>query len=699
MNADVSPINEDGVCAVSAFICVHLWLKNMRISAEWLGEYVQLPPTEKLEQVLLMAGLGIDGREGDVFELEVTSNRGDWLCATGLAREVGAMTDARFRAPAPDVEEDGPPIEGRVSVSIEAPDDCTRYVARLIEGVTVGPSPDWMQKRLLDCGVRPINNIVDATNYVMLEWGQPLHAYDFARLGGQIVVRRAREGETLTTLDGQERTLCADTLVIADAQKPVGVAGIMGGASTEVSAQTASVLLESAHFSSACVRRGIQALGLTSEASRRFERWVDPNGCARSLNRAAQLLVQIAGGRVAQGIVDVYPNPATERVVTMRPARANAVLGLGIEPVWMRDALSRLGFKAEFAGDEITARIPSRRRDIEREIDLIEEVARLWGYDRVPTTLHEGVNTSAGRPLAGRLEDRARSACLRCGLTEVATISLSNERAHLDAGASLERAVRLRNALTEDYTLLRTSLLPSLLDVLARNKGRRMRAFEIGRVYEQSANGPLADEKRTLGVCLSDAPAHWQKTAALVDFFALKAIVGNVLREFGAPEPVFEMSRHAAFHPGRCATISLNGAEIGVMGEVHPLVATKWELSHRVYLAQIDFDALVRHISLVRQFKVFSRFQAVDRDFAFVVARSMPSATLLQAARNAGGELVVSARVVDVFQGGNLDSDQKSLALSLRLQAEDRTLNESDIEGVSSRVIQAAQALGASIRA
>lgn len=672
----------------------------MRISAEWLGEYVQLPPIDKLEQVLLMAGLGIDGREGDAFELEVTSNRGDWLCATGLAREVGAMTDARFRAPAPDVEEDGPPIAGRVSVEVENPDDCTRYVARLVEGLTVGPSPDWMQKRLLDCGVRPINNIVDTTNYVMLEWGQPLHAFDYARLGGQIVVRRAREGETIETLDGQKRALTSEVLVIADAQNAVAVAGIMGGSATEVNAGTTSVLLESAHFSPSGVRRGVQSLGLSSEASRRFERWVDPNGSARSVDRAAQLLVQIAGGRVAQGSIDVYARPALERVVTMRAARANAVLGLHIEAAWMREALSRLGFKAELAGDEITCRIPTRRRDIEREIDLIEEVARLWGYDRVPTTLHEGVNTSAGRALAGRLEDRARSACLRCGLTEVATISLSNERAHQDAGASLERAVRLRNALTEDFTLLRTSLLPSLLDVLARNRGRRVRAFEIGRVYETGANHPLADEKRTLGVCLSDAPApaHWQKIAPPVDFFALKAIVGNVLREFGAPEPVFEPSRHAAFHPGRCAAISLNGAEVGVMGEVHPLVAAKWELPHRVYLAQIDFDALVRHISLVRQFKAFSRFPPVDRDFAFVVPRSMPSAALVQAARTAGGELVMSARVVDVFQGASLADDQKSLALSLRLQAEDRTLNEGDIEGASNRIIEAARALGASIR-
>lgn len=673
----------------------------MRISAEWLREYVQLPPIEKLEETLLLAGLGVDERDGERFELEITSNRGDWLCATGIAREIGAMTEVRFRAPAPDVEEDGASIEGRVNVSVADADDCSRYCARLVEGVVIGPSPDWMQKRLLDCGVRPINNVVDATNYVMLEWGQPLHAFDFDRLGGKIEVRRAREGETLVTLDGQERVLTPEILVIADANKAVAVAGLMGGLESEVSDSTVNVLLESAHFAPLRVRRGGQILGLASEASRRFERWVDPNGCKRSLDRAAQLLAQIAGGRVAAGVVDVYPHPATERTVLMRPSRANQVLGLSIESAWMQSALDRLGFKTSLDGDQITCRIPTRRRDIEREIDLIEEVARLWGYDRVPTTLNASVNTSAGRPLAARLEDRARAACLRSGLTEVATISLSNEIAHANAGVSVERAVRLRNALTEDYTLLRTSLLPSLLDVLARNKGRRMRAFEIGRIYETSPTHALADEKRTLGVCLSDAPApaFWQKTAAPVDFFALKAIVQNVLREFGAPEPVFEPSRHAAFHPGRCASIVLNGAEVGVMGEVHPLVAGKWDIAHRIYIAQIDFDALVRHISLVRQFKAFSNFPPVERDFAFVVPDNLPSIRLVEAARVAGGELVSSVRVVDVFQGAVLGEGFKSIALSLRLQATDRTLGESDIEGVSNRVIEAASALGGSIRA
>ncbi|HEX8463492.1 MAG TPA: phenylalanine--tRNA ligase beta subunit-related protein, partial [Abditibacterium sp.] len=300
----------------------------MKISADWLGEFVALPPLDKLEDVLLMAGLGIEARDGDVLELEVTSNRGDWLCATGLAREIAAMTSVRFRAPQPDVDEDGTSIEGRVEVEIENPADCARYVARLVENVAVGPSPDWMQARLVECGVRPINNVVDVTNYVMLEWGQPLHAFDFDKLSGQrISVRRAVEGEKLVTLDGVERALSPAVLTICDERGPIAAAGLMGGQSSEVSEATTSVLIESAQFTPNVVRRSAYSLGFATEASKRFERWVDPNGAKRAADRAAQLLSQIAGGRVAAGVVDRYPAPVLDAIVTLRPARCSAVLG------------------------------------------------------------------------------------------------------------------------------------------------------------------------------------------------------------------------------------------------------------------------------------------------------------------------------------------------------------------------------------
>jgi phenylalanyl-tRNA synthetase beta chain len=672
----------------------------MRISAEWLGEFVALPPLEKLEETLLMAGLGIEEREGERFELEVTSNRGDWLCATGIAREISAMTDARFRTPFPDVDEEGEPIEGRVVVEIENAADCPRYVARLIEGIKIGPSPDWMQKRLLDCGVRPINNIVDVTNYVMFEWGIPLHAFDFDKISGPITVRRAREGENLTTLDENERKLSPEILCICDATGPIAVAGLMGGANTEVTDETVNVLLECAHFTPQRVRRNAHLLGFATEASKRFERWTDPNGCKRSADRAAQLIAQSGGGKVASGLVDRYVSPISDAVVTLRPARCSAILGLKISTEVQKNLLTRLGFKVSEVEGSLRVTVPTHRRDIEREIDLIEEVARLYGYDRVPTTLHAGANTSAGRPLASRLEDRARSAGLRCGLTELSSYSLSNEAMHSLSGASAEGAVRLRNPLSEDYTLLRTSLIPSLLDSLKRNRGRRLRGFELGRIYLSKGAGELADEKRVLGIALSDAPPapHWQKASTPVDFFALKAIVENVLREFGAPIPFLAPSTHPSFHPGRCASLAFGGAELGIMGEVHPQVAEAFELSHRAYIAQIDFDALVRHISLVRQYVPFSRYPAIERDLALLVPESLPASSLVDAAWQASGDLLESARIFDVYQGANLPQGTKSVALSLRFRAVDRTLSDSEVGDVLSRIRESQSRLGAQLR-
>ena len=672
----------------------------MRISTEWLGELVALP--DNLDDALLLAGLNVEGREGDVLELEITSNRGDWLSALGIAREIGALTGARVRPPFIELDESGPPLEGRLSVSIENAADCARYVARLVEGVQIGPSPDWMQRRLEDCGVRPINNVVDVSNYVMLEMGQPLHCFDWDKIGGaQIVVRRSHGDEVLTTLDEVERVLTPEMLAICDANGPIAIAGVMGGADSQVTDSTRNVLIESAYFAPQRVRRNAYLLGLSTEASRRFERHVDPGACRRAADRAAQLLSEIAGGRVAQGAIDRHPAPMLEPTVQMRVARCNAVLGLKIPREKQQESLERLGFKVSESEGVLSALVPTWRRDIEREIDLIEEVARLYGYDRVPITLHQGGTAGAGRPLSSRLRDRARSACLRCGLTEITTYSLSNEAAHEMAGVSAKGAVRLRNPLSEDYTMLRTSLVPSILDVLRRNKGRRMRAFEIGKVYFAGVGeNALANEKRVLGIALSDAPAraHWQKGQEPVDFYALKAIVENVLREFGAPLPMLVPIKNPALHPGRAASIALNGVEMGFLGEIHPQIAAAWDLPGRAYIARIDFDALVRHVSLVRQYQPFSKFPTVERDLALLVPAKMPSANLTDAARRAGGSLLQSVDVFDVYDGQGIPEGFKSVAIGMSFRASERTLVESEIEEVVGKIIAEQQRLGAQVR-
>ena len=672
----------------------------MKISTNWIGEYVALP--ENLDDALLMAGLNVEGRAGDDLELEITSNRGDWLSALGIAREIGALTGARARPPYIDLSETGPMLEGRLTVEIENPADCARYVTRLVEGVKVGPSPDWMCKRLSECGVRPINNVVDVSNYVMLELGQPLHCFDWDKIAGaQITVRRARDGEKLTTLDEIERELSPEMLAICDAGGAVAVAGVMGGANSEVTDSTTNVLIESAYFAPQRVRRNAFLLGMATEASRRFERHVDPNGCKRAADRAAQLLSEIAGGTVAQGAIDRHPAPMLEPTVRMRTARANAVLGLKIAPEKQREFLERLGFKVSADDGVLSAQIPTWRRDIEREIDLIEEVARLYGYDRVPVTLHQGGSAGAGRALPSRLRDRARSACLRCGLTEITTYSLSNEKSHEMAGIAPDNAVRLRNPLSEDYTMLRTSLIPSMLDVLRRNKGRRMRAFEIGKIYFAGGADGLADEKRVLAMALSDAPAraNWQKIEEPVDFYALKAIVENVLREFGAPSPMLAPIKNPSLHPGRAASISIGGEEMGLIGEVHPQIAADWDLPNRVYIARIDFDALVRHVSLVRKYQPFSKFPGVERDLALLVPANIPAANLTDAARRAGGELLRDVHVFDVYNGVGIPEGFKSVAISMLFRAPERTLVESEIEELIGKIIAEEKRLGAQVRA
>jgi phenylalanyl-tRNA synthetase beta chain len=672
----------------------------MRISTSWLGEWVETPPVEKLGHVFEMAGIGVEDYDAasDVWTLEVTSNRGDWLSATGLAREIAAMTNQRFRSFATN-NESTPPLD-TISVVIENPDDCTRYCGLLIEGVQVGESPEWMQERLIECGMRPVNNIVDATNFVMLERGQPLHAFDADKVReGEIIVRRAQSGETITTLDEVERALTDEVLVIADAHNPIAVAGIMGGHDSEVTESTTRILLEAAHFVPDRVRRGARVLGLSSEASRRFARWVDPNGVLGSAQRAAQLIVEAAGGKILPGAADNYPAPIGEAHVALRAARCNALLGLNLSGETMAALLARLSFKVVAAENQpLQVTIPTWRRDVEREVDLIEEVARINGYEKIPTTLPRTVNAFAGRNLLQRLEDSARSTLLRCGLNEIVTYSLESaadvERAGMDASTP---AVALRNSLSDDYTQLRTSMFPSLLEVLRRNAlsdaTAPLRFFEIGKVYYPQKDGAQPDERRRIAVALLAPPpaAHWQKSTAFTDFFTLKAIVENLLRGIGAPAAQFRQSSTPPLHPGRCAALSIDGENLGFLGEVHPEIAERYELRHRAFLATIDFEALIRHITIVPQYAPFSNRPPADRDIALVVPEKTTAAQLEATIRRAGGVLLESMRLFDLYTGAPIEPGFKSVAVALRLRATDHTLQEEEIEATMAAIRHAAE--------
>jgi phenylalanyl-tRNA synthetase beta chain len=603
-----------------------------------------------------------------------------------------------------------------VAIAIENPEDCTRYAARVIENVTVGDSPDWLQKRLIECGMRPVNNIVDVTNLVMLETGQPLHAFDIAKIAGETIhVRRAKNGEKIVTLDEVERTLTNEVLVIADAKNPIAVAGVMGGRDSEVTDSTTRVLLESAHFAPVRVRRSARVLELTSEASRRFTRWVDPNGTVRAANRAAELIAELSGGKVLPGVADSYPAPVSEARISLRVARANAILGIELSSEAMAELLKRLGLKIEAQTKEILqVSVPTWRRDIEREIDLIEEIARLNGYEKIPTTLPTTVNASAGRSLSQRLEERARGVLLRCGLGELMTYSLENaaavSRAGLTGNDGLSTpAVTLRNPLSDDYTQLRTSLIPSLLEVLKTNANADTptRFFEIGKVYlpvsGKTDHAAPPDERLRIGIALLAAPpeTHWQKHRTMaVDFFSLKSIALRVLNGLGAPTPIFRAAQNPPFHPGRCAAMSLNGEDVGMLGEIHPDIAQNYELRHRAYIALIDFDALVRHISIMPKYAPFSKMPPADRDIALVVPERTSAAAIESTVRSAAGVLLENARVFDVHQGENIGEGFKSVAVALRFRAPDRTLQEDEIEAAMQNVREVAAAkLNAQLRA
>ncbi len=682
----------------------------MRISNEWLREFVSLPPDDELDALFEMAGLGVEEHKDDVWALEVTSNRGDCLCALGLAREVAAMSQARLRFNAPILEDGAQVLEG-VHIRIESADDCPQYLARVIEGVSVGPSPDWMQARLIAGGMRPINAVVDVTNYVMLELGQPLHAFDAATLRDaegayRIEVRRARVGETLQTLDGAERTLGPQVLVIADASRAIAVAGVMGGAATEVKDSTRSVLLEAAVFNASVVRRGKRLLDLPSEASRRFERGIDALNTRRALDRAAQLLAEIAGGSIREGVAQNVAQPFEPRTVELRVARCNQVLGLGLGVEEMAAALERLGFEVRRGEAELQARVPSWRRDIEREIDLIEEVARVHGYNRVPSTLPRTANETAGRSLPHRLQEKARELLGRCGLSEVVTYSLESAGASSRAGLEPRAAVRLRNPLSEDYAVLRTSLLPSLLGVLERNARLPVRLFELAKIYiprdEANPEAEQPDEVLSIGIALLDAPApaNWQKKDSSVDFFTLKAMVQNVLHGMGCPDADFHASSVAPFQPGRCAVVSIEGQEVGVLGQVHPQVAARYELSGRAYLAQLDFESLVRHAAISVGALPIARFPASERDIALIVRDEVPASRVQSVLREAGGQLLEAVEVFDVYKGAPIEPGSKSLALSLRFRSPERTLTEEEVQAAMERVQSAArESLGASLRA
>lgn len=679
----------------------------MRVPLQWLQEYVPVEAdAREIAARLTMGGFEVEGIEesavGPVLDVNVTPNRGDCQSIAGIAREVAALCNLPLRLPSLTASLPGGTAAQETSVTLEAPDLCPRYVARLVRGVRVEPSPDWMQARLEAAGQRPINSVVDVTNYVLLEFGQPLHAFDLRRLAGErIVVRRARPGETLRTLDGEDRILRPDMLVIADAVRPVAIAGIMGGAETEVSAQTVDLLLESAHFDPLSVRSTSRMLGLRTEASYRFERYVDPEGARAAVDRACDLLQRMGQPAPVAGAVDVYPSPKPARLVTVRPGRAAELLGMEITREIAVDCLQRLHFEvnSEMSAEAsaLRVRIPSFRHDCVLEEDLVEEVGRVYGYENVPETLPVGMTTSGKDSAQGSFIARARRALVACGLQEVVTHSL-RAPGPLDPSSEAAERVEIRNALSVEVSTLRTSLAPMLLEAARHNAAHGARAlaiFEIGPVFR---NEPVERAGRThrepversaVAGLLAGPPtaSGWspEMRPAPADFYQAGGILSRVFRMLGisnfrleAPENALEQMPR--FHPGRVAWISI-GTEVraGVIGEVHPRILEALDLRERALLFEIPLDVLQRAAAAGPRFQQISPYPAVVRDLAPRVPAALPYRQIEEAIESAGAPYLEEYRLTDLFRGAPVPADQKSLTLSFTFRSSERTLTDADV--------------------
>jgi phenylalanyl-tRNA synthetase beta chain len=650
-----------------------------------------------------------------VIEIDVLPNTARALSIVGVAREVAALTGAAFRPPLPAVTAAGAPVDGRARVTVERPDLCPRFSLTLVEGVTVGPAPFWMQRRLALAGMRPINNVVDISNYVMLELGQPSHTFDADRVADRhLIVRCADDGEQLTTLDGRTHALTPDRLLVCDPAGPLALAGVMGGASSEVSDSTTCLLVEAALWEPTTIRRTAAQLRLRSEASRRFERGIDPAAPPPAQCRLLELLVRYAGGTAAHGMIDLVAQPWQSPAITLTPTEVTRLLGITLTPAAIAGHLRPLGFGCTVGDDAVQVQVPSARHDVGLAADLCEEIARMVGFDHIPlTTLSDALPEQAANP-ALELEQRARDLLVGSGIDEAITYSLTSmaEVARIAPHqADAAGYLRLANPLSSEREYLRRSLLPTLLTALVQNMRERERTllFEIGRVYLPRAGQTLPDEPRRLALALTGAreARSWHHAGdQALGFFDLKGIIEALLDRSNAlgRARFVALRDDPRFHPGRAATLVLGeGADarvVGQFGEVHPAVAERVDASgSRILVAELELDAMIAAAAPTR-YRTISRFPATTQDLAVIVAHDLPAEQVERTIRKYAGGMLESLTLFDVYQGPPLDAQQRSLAYRLAFRAPDRTLADADLASVRAKIIRGlAFDLQAAIRA
>lgn len=704
---DGGPLPEDGI-AIKAGKLRGVPSNGMMCSIEELGSSKDMYPDAPDNGIYIFPdsvkvgddAIEVLGLHDTVFEYEITSNRVDCYSILGIAREAAATFDKPFVPPVVEVKEAGDDVNNYIKVSIEDTDLCTRYCARVCRNIKIGPSPEWMQRRLAASGIRPINNLVDITNYVMEEYGQPMHAYDLSTIaGGQIIVRRAKDGDEFVTLDGQTRKLDNNVLMICDAEKEIGVAGIMGGENSMITDEVKTVLFEAATFNGPNIRKSAKRLGLRTEASGIFEKGLDPANAKAAIDRACQLIVELGCGEVVSGTVEEGLPIKPLRVLPFEPAKYNALLGTSVTEEQMLAIFKKLEVEVRDGKDGKELVIPSFRQDLVGRADMAEEVARFFGYDKIPTTLPKGETTTGKLSFKLRIEQKARDIAEYCGFSQGMTYSFESPKVFnkllLDADDKARAAITIANPLGEDFSIMRTLSLNGMLTSLSTNYNRRnknVRLYELGNIY-LAKSLPLTEQPEermqfTLGM-YGDG-----------DFYSLKGVVEEFFDCIGMKKRiVYDPKAGKNFlHPGRQAKIVYEGEELGYIGEVHPTVCDNYAIGTRAYVAVIDIMNVLDFATFDRKYEGIAKYPAVTRDISLEVPKNVLAGDIEGVIAQRGGKILESYQLFDLYEGDQIKDGYKSMAYSVTFRAKDRTLEESDVAGAMKKILNGLEQLGATLR-
>ncbi|NLY44681.1 MAG: phenylalanine--tRNA ligase subunit beta [Tissierella sp.] len=628
------------------------------------------------------------GLNNEVIELEITPNRPDCLSIIGMAKEASATFNIPVEEPEISISHEEDHISNYLEgIEVES-DNCNRYYAKVIKDVKIQESPLWLQRKLMEAGMRPINNIVDITNYVMLEYGEPLHAFDVSKLEGRkIIVRQAKEGETLVTLDNAERKLIDSDLVIADENNPIALAGVMGGLDSEITSETTAVLFEGANFNPKSVRLTAKRYNLRSEASNRFEKGIDPNLASLAVDRCCQLVELIGAGVVVGSSIDVYKEKNEKKTIALRPDRANKLLGLNLSVEKMLDYLNSLGLESVLEEDLIRSTIPTYRLDLDIEADLVEEIGRLYGFHNIESKPLTGVLTRGHKPYEKIIEDQSKSILSGLGYNEVMTYSFISPKAYnkinLPEDSKLRDYIKLINPLGEDYSVMRTTLIPTMMELLSRNYNRGVEivyAYEIGNTFKPNKDSVdnLPSEEKVLSIGFYGEG----------DFYSLKETIEILLNRLGiyGTEYIRE-ENNSTFHPGRTAKLLLDGYELGTLGEIHMDVCENYDIKERVYIAQLDFDKIVELTNFEKKYKTLPKYPAMNRDLAVIVDEEVLYGDIKNIVLKHGEELVENVEIFDIYRGNQIPEGKKSIAFSIIYRSYERTLTDNEVNQIQQAII------------